>query len=294
MAAGAGGPRGEGAGAHHRREVEEGRELLVGPLGAVVGLDRHQPAAGGVLGDQAAERVGREPRVGVEEEQVRAGGRLGADVAGPRLARPAAGGGGAATTVAPCAAATAAVASVEPSSTTITSWGAGSRARSEASSDGQRPLLVAGGHHDRHRRRSRHRRRGPARRRGVGMRARSSTPATRPSSRPRATCSTAQPRRSSGGPGGGATLHPGRHAGPVGEHVVVGRLDAVQDPRVQHAGRCARTGPRPAAAARCPSSADRYRRRQRSISNRISARHSGVDAPAGGVGVEALRSCCGR
>ena len=105
------------------------------------------------------------------------------------------GGGAVEMTVAPCAAATSPVASVELSSTTMTSWGAGSRARTDVSRTGSvRSSSRAGTTIDTVAEPAPPR--GPAPRRGVGTRARSSTPATMPKAT-RATCCTAQPRRSS-------------------------------------------------------------------------------------------------
>ena len=285
--------RGEGAGAHHGREVEEGRQLLVGPLGAVVRLHRHQPAPPCVLGDQAR-------RAPPAPATCRRRGTAGACRWRPRRRRgrptacpPSRAAGWSVTTVAPCAAATSAVASVEPSSTTMTSWGAGSRARSDVSRTGSvRSSSRAGttidtvaepappsGAGD-----------GGA---GCGTRARSSTPATRPRATS-ATCCTAQPRRSRAARAAAATFTPGRDADPVREHVVVGLPRCGPGSPSTAPARCARTGPTAGGSSGCPwppTGTAPGTGRSRSAS---AARHSGSTRRRDGSAAKRSRSCCGQ
>ena len=102
--------------------------------------------------DEGARELGQRPRhsraparrrhdVGVEEHDRVAARLVPAHVAGPAGEAAAAG----RTTCAPCSAATSAVASVEPSSTTITSAGAGSCAASASSTRAERDAASRAG-----------------------------------------------------------------------------------------------------------------------------------------------------
>ena len=147
-------------------EVGEGRQLLVRPArcGGAAAPTGARPA--GVPATSRASASGASHVSASRNSRWVPVAALGADVARPRLARASpCGSGGAATTVAPRRAATAAVPSVEPSSTTITSCGAGiERPAATPSRPGSVARLVAGGHDDRHRTR-----------RGAGRRRRRST-----------------------------------------------------------------------------------------------------------------------
>ena len=259
MAARRPGDGGERAGAHHGRDVEERRELLVGPLGAVVGLDRQQPAV-----RRRARRRGERRRRA--PARCRRRGTAGGSPWPPRprrgrrtACRPIPRGGVAESTRAPWARATAAVASVEPSSTTMTSCGRGSSSAQRGEQHGQRALLVAGRDHDRHRRGPAARHRGPTGRavvasagRGVGMRASSSAPATRPSDDEQ-DIGHDQARLGSDARAARSDLGACRHACPAGEHVVVRPPRSGPGSPSTAPMRSARTGTTQAAGAGCPA-----------------------------------------
>ncbi len=282
---------GERAAAHHRHDVAERGELLVGAHGVVVRLHRHEAIAGR-RGQGAPPRASPASSVSASRNSRWVPRARSAPTAQAHGLPSQPTGGSVVTTVAPCRRATSAVWSSDESSTTIISSGGGSRASSEASRRGSvAASLRAGTTTDTVTAPA------PPPRRDRGAR----TPQRRQSGdqhRPRRQCDgdDRDERRAHGAPSADrpttyALRQVGMRARPRRRRSRAAR--SRRGSRRTGDGRPRRIAPTPAAARRRRARRTCTGPRARSISKRISRRHASSTVRRCGSAPKRSRSACG-